>query len=102
MLTGFVYGLCLYRTDLKFSKVLLCRIIINILLNGIFGAFLWGSYAKLNYEATITYMTLISLPKNIIYLIPQSLLLYFFLRAATPLLIRKNIVPKEVITSKIA
>ena len=97
MLTGFVYGLCLYRTDLKLSKVLLCRIIVNILLNGIFGAFLWGSYAELTREATITYMYAVTLPKNIIYLIPQSILLYGFLKMAVPMLTKKNIVPKGVI-----
>ena len=100
MLTGFVYGICFYRTELKFSKVLLCRIVINILLNGIFGAFLWGSYAELSLDATIVYMIAVSLPKNIVYLIPQSLLLYFFLKAAVPLMIRKGLVPKEVLIKK--
>ena len=100
MLTGFVYGLCFYRTDLKFSKVLLCRIIINILLNGIFGAFLWGGYAELSLDATIVYMFAVSLPKNIVYLFPQSLLLYFFLKASVPLMIRKGLVPKEVLLKK--
>lgn len=97
MLTGFVYGLCLYKTDLRFSKVLICRLIVNILLNGIFGAFLWGSYSKLTFDATVIYMYAVTLPKNIIYLIPQSLLLYGFLKAATPLLLRTKIIPKEVI-----
>ena len=100
MLTGFVYGLFLYKTDLKFSKVLLCRIIINIFLNGIFGAFLWGSYADLTLDATITYMNVVCLPKNIIYLIPQSALLYFFLKVSVPLLIKRNIVPIETIATK--
>ncbi len=100
MLTGFVYGLFFYKTDLKFSKVLLCRIVVNIFLNGIYGSFLWGSYAGLSFDATITYMTIISLPKNIIYLIPQSILLYFFLRLAVPLLVKKNIVPVETIYLK--
>ena len=90
MLTGFVYGLFLYKTDLKFSKVLLCRIIINIFLNGIFGAFLWGSYADLTLDATITYMNVVCLPKNIIYLIPQSALLYFFLKQSFVLLYKDH------------
>ena len=100
MLTGFVYGLCFYKTDLKFSKVLLCRMVINILLNGVFGAFLWGSYAELSLDATIVYMFAVCLPKNIIYLIPQTLLLYFFLKASVPLMIRKGLVPKEVLLKK--
>ena len=100
MLSGFAYGVCLYRTDLKFSKVLMCRMIINILLNGIFGAFLWGSYAELSFDATIVYMFAVCLPKNILYLIPQTLLLYFFLRASVPLVIRKGLVPKNVLLKK--
>ena len=100
MLTGFVYGLCFYKTDLKFSKVLLCRMIINILLNGVLGAFLWGSYAELSFDATIVYMFAVCLPKNIVYLIPQTLLLYFFLKASVPLVIRKGLVPKEALLKK--
>ena len=100
MLTGFVYGLCLYKTDLRFSKVLVCRLIVNILLNGIMGAFLWGSYAGLTIEATWVYLGLVSLPKNIIYLIPQTILMYLFLKAAVPLLIRRGIVPDGVLKRK--
>lgn len=100
MLTGFVYGLCFYKTELRFSKVLLCRMIVNIFLNGIFGALLWGGYADLSMDATIVYMVAVSLPKNIVYLIPQSILLYLFLRSAVPLLIQKGIVPKETILKR--
>lgn len=100
MLTGFVYGLCLYKTDLRFSKVLVCRLIVNILLNGIMGAFLWGSYAGLTLEATWVYLGLVSLPKNIIYLIPQTILMYLFLKSSVPLLIRRGIVPDGVLKRK--
>lgn len=97
ILTGFVYGICLYKTDLKFSKVLVCRIIINILLNGVFGSFLWGDYNGWSLDATILYMWAVSLPKNILYLIPQVILLYVFLRAAVILPIRKGMIPKETL-----
>ena len=103
MLTGFTYGLCFYKTDLRFSKTLTARIIVNVLLNGIFGAFLWGDYTGLSSEgisAVYLYMVTIALPKNIIYLFPQVLLLYFFLKSILPLLIRKHIVPKEVLPRK--
>ena len=103
MLTGFTYGLCFYKTDLRFSKALISRIIVNVLLNGIFGAFLWGDYTGLSSQglsAVYLYMITISLPKNIVYLFPQVILLYFFLRTTIPLLIRKQIVPKEVLPRK--
>ena len=97
MLTGFVYGLCLYKTNVTFSKVLLCRIIVNILLNAVYGSILQASISLFNYEATMTYFYAVMLPKNIVYLIPQSLLLYGFLKLTVPLLIKRGIVPKNVI-----
>ena len=97
MLTGFVYGACLYKTDLRFSKVLVARIIVNILLNAIYGSFLYASIANLNSDATLAYFYAVMLPKNIIYLIPQSLLLYGFLKLSVPLLISKKILSKKVI-----
>lgn len=100
MLTGLVYGLCFYKTELKFSKALVSRIIINILLNGVMGSFLWGDYNGWNIEASILYMWAVSLPKNIIYLIPQTILLYVFLRAVVVLPIRKGMIPKETLPNK--
>ena len=100
MLTGLVYGLCLYKTEIKFSRVLIARIIINIVLNGVLGSFLWGDYSGWNVEESILYMWAVSIPKNIIYLIPQSILLYVFLRAAVVLPIKKDMIPKETLPNK--
>ena len=100
MLTGLTYGLCLYKTEIKFSRALIARIIINIVLNGVLGSFLWGDYNGWNIEASILYMWAVSIPKNIIYLIPQTILLYAFLRAAVVLPIKKNMIPKETLPNK--
>lgn len=101
MLTGFVYGFFLYKTDISFSKAFLCRLVVNILLNGVLGAFLWGYVSNFNFPATMTYMITITLPKNIIYLFPQSVLLYIFLILVLPLFEKKNIVSKEVIEASL-
>lgn len=101
MLTGFVYGFFLYKTDITFSKAFLCRLIVNILLNGVLGAFLWGYVSDFPLPATITYMVTITLPKNIIYLFPQSILLYGFLILVLPLFEKKNIVSKEIIEASL-
>ena len=97
MLTGFVYGLCFYKTELKFSRVLICRILVNIVLNGILGSFLMGDYYGWGFEGSLMYMIGVSLPKNIIYLIPQSILLFIFLRAAVVLPMKKGMIPKETL-----
>lgn len=99
MLTGFTYGLFFYKTDLRFGKVLLCRLVVNVFLNGIFGSILWGIYSNLSFDGTISYMLTISMPKNIIFLIPQSILLYLTFRLVVPLFERNDIVSKEVIDS---
>ena len=101
MLSGFVYGFFLYKTDIKFSKTLICRLVINIALNGVLGAFLWGYVAHLNFSATLAYMISVTLPKNIIYLFPQAFILYLFLLLVLPLFEKKNIVSKEVINASI-
>ena len=101
MLTGFVYGFFLYKTDITFSKAFLCRLVVNILLNGVLGAFLWGYISNFSLPATITYMITITLPKNIIYLFPQTVLLYGFLILVLPLFEKKNIICKEIIEASI-
>ena len=90
----------MYKTEVKFSRVLLCRFIINIFINGVLGSFLWGDYMGWKVDASILYMWAVEIPKNIIYLIPQTILLYVFLRAAVVLPIRKGMIPKEVIPTK--
>lgn len=96
MLTGFVYGLFFYRTPFSFSKCLVCRLIVNIILNVILGSFLWGYVSLLTFEATIDYMLFISLPKNLLYLIPQSALMYVFLKAVIPVLRARKLIPAEI------
>ena len=85
-LTGFTYGIMFYKTKLSFSKCFFARLIINLFLNAIFGSILWGDVALLNHDATMTYFYTISLPKNIVYLLPQSLLLYLVFKAVVPIL----------------
>lgn len=87
-MTGFVYGMCFYKTKVTFTKVFVCRLIINLIINVLYGSFLYiivfypeqikepGRFKELY----ISYMTLLSLPKNIVWLLPQSLLLYYVLK----------------------
>ncbi len=107
MITGFVYGLFLYKTDVTFTRCLGARIIINLIINGIIGSFLYCHLtmplkaiiedpAKY-FNAVGIYMIGISLPKNIIFLIPQSLLLFIFIRAVLPIVKGRGLVSDEVI-----
>ena len=102
-LTGFIYGICLFKTKLSFSKVLFCRLLINIFINAFFGSFLYvlvfyyddSMDAARFYELFKSYLVLLSLPKNVIYLLPQSLLLFYVIKAVCPVLNRFNLISKS-------
>lgn len=101
-MTGFIYGICLYKSKISFSKVLLARFLVNIFMNAIFGSFLFIFVMYYNTSDSMTvneffkmvesYMLLISLPKNILYLLPQTLLLYYVIKILSPTLIRFKLI----------
>ena len=85
MLAGFVYGLCFYKTKLTFAKCLYARLIVNLFVNVVMGS-LWYCIVYVGdftFDSYLTYVTIISLPKNLIYLLPQTILLFIVLRAMT-------------------
>lgn len=92
-LSGMIYGLCFYRTKINYGKVLLSRILINMLMNVLFGSILYTIvftefklFSKEFFDFVKSYAILVSLPKNIFYLLPQSLLLYFVIKRVAPIL----------------
>lgn len=107
-LTGFIYGLCLFKTKIRFSNVLLCRLLINVLINALYGSFLYvlvfytddSMTFQRFFELFKSYMLLLSLPKNIVYLLPQSILLYYVIKATTPVLNRFNLIDKTITNKK--
>ena len=91
MFAGFTYGICFYKTKITFTKCLFARMIVNLIINVVFGS-LWYMfvYVFINmsdstfndyFNAYITYLFAISLPKNLVYLLPQSILLFIALKA---------------------
>lgn len=82
MLSGLMYGLCFYRTKITFAKCLYARMFVNLIVNVLLGSIWWAIIYDLNFEAFQTYILFISLPKNLVYLLPQSILLYFILKAS--------------------
>lgn len=103
-LACFVYGILFYKTRMTFSKVLLSRIIINFILNVLMGSYLMiivyyqgGTITSEQILASFrVYALVYSLPKNIICLLPQSILLYAIIKVISPILSRFNYISKEV------
>lgn len=82
LLAGFVYGLCFYKKRITFVNCFIARTTVNLLINALLGSLWWKLLYNSDFEAFITYISLTALPKNIIYLIPQSIFLYIFFRFA--------------------
>lgn len=105
-LSGFIYGICFYRTKVSFSKVLGARFLINIFMNAIYGSFLFIFVTYVNNDASMTlakylslvksYFLLLALPKNILYLLPQSILLYYVIKVTSPLFVRFKLIDKKL------
>ena len=107
-LTGFIYGLCLYRRKVTFGHVLVSRLLVNFIMNAVMGSFLFVfvfyyspdmGFAEY-IEKVKYYMLLLELPKNTVYLIPQSLLLYAVLKLFIPILYKFRLVDKRVMITR--
>ena len=104
-LTGMIYGLFFYKTKINFSKVFLCRLLVNMLMNVVLGSICYAMvftdfswFGKDFNKFVTTYITLLSLPKNIVYLLPQSLFLFYFIKLTSPILYTNNLMNKQVYT----
>ena len=103
-LAAFTYGLTFYKTKLSFSKIILSRIITNLLLNVILGSYLQclifvkgGTITnELFFETLKIYMLTYSLPKNLLTLIPQSIVLFIIFKAILPVLVKFNYIDNKV------
>lgn len=97
LLTGLIYGLLFYKTKLSFFKVFLSRLLINLLINAILGTVWMGIVASYSsFEMYLTRFIFIALPKNLVYLIPQSIILYMIFKALSDVFVRTNLMSLEV------
>ena len=64
MLAGFTYGLFFYKTKITFTKCFFSRLIVNLLLNVVWGSICLGDIMVYDYETIKMYALIIALPKN--------------------------------------
>ena len=81
MLACFTYALCLHKTYVTFTRCFIARVIVNLVCNVIVGSICWAFIFNLNLNQTMTYLLTTSLPKNLVYLLPQSIVLFIVLKA---------------------
>jgi len=92
MLTCFVYALCFYRTNISFTKCLIARIFVNFICNFLIEGF--GQIIVYNYKFSWLYLT--SLPKQVAYLIPQSIIIFVVLIVVAPIASDTNFIDEKI------
>lgn len=96
MLSGLIYGLCFYKKRITFVNCLTARFFVNIFINVGLGCLWWKIFYKLDWNGYLAYLTLTSLPKNILYLLPQSILLYILFRLLAKPLAKFNLIDDRI------
>ncbi len=96
MLSGFIYGLCFYKKRITFANCFIARFFVNIFINVGLGSLWWKILYKLNFEAYLAYMGLTSFPKNVLYLLPQSILLFLVIKALSKPLTSFGLIDQKI------
>lgn len=92
MLASFTYGIMFYRTKISYTRCLIARIVINFILN----IFLEGIGQMIVYDYTFDWLLFTSLPKQVAFLVPQSLIMYIVLAIVAPIASQTNFIEEEV------
>ncbi len=92
MLTCFIYAICFYRTNISFTKCLIARIFVNFICNFLIEGF--GQIIVYNYKFSWLYLT--SLPKQVAYLIPQSIIIFVVLIIVAPIASDTNFIDEKI------
>ena len=95
MLAGLTYGICFYKTNISYTKCLMSRLIVNLFINVLLGSIWWSILNNFTYEQFRVYVLVTSLPKNLFYLLPQSLLQFLFLKFVSNPACQSNIIDQK-------
>lgn len=86
-----VYALCFYRRRVTVVRIVAANILVNIFVNAMLGS-LWTTMIRGGgYWGWFT----VSLSKNLLTIVPKSVVLYFFFQAMLPVLGRVGVIGKE-------
>lgn len=96
MLSGFIYGIFFYKKRVTFSAIFFARVMINLFINVILGSIWWMNINNLTIEQARIYLLFTSLPKNLVYLFPQSVALYLVFKALGRVFMASNILDAKI------
>ena len=86
-----VYALCFYRRRVTVVRIVAANVLVNIFVNALMGS-LWTMMLRGGgYWGWFT----VSMSKNLLTIVPKSVVLYFFFQAMLPVLGRIGVLGKE-------
>ena len=92
MLGVLFYALCFYRRRLTVANIVLANLLVNLLVNAVLGS-VWNVMTR---GAGFMGWFVPSLAKNLLTIIPKSVLLYFLFRGLLPILQRMGVIPRQM------
>lgn len=87
-----VYALCFYRARITVWRMVLANVLVNIFVNALMGS-LWSMMIR--GGGYWTWFS-VSLPKNLLTIVPKVALLYILFQALLPILQRMGLIPRQV------
>lgn len=91
MLGVLCYALCLYRRRITVANILLANLLVNLLVNAVLGS-VWNVMTR---GAGFMGWFIPSLIKNILTVVPKTIMLYFLFRGMLPILRRMGLLPNQ-------
>lgn len=87
-----VYALCFYRAKITVWRIVLANLLVNVFVNAVMGS-VWTTIMRGGaYWGWFSF----SLVKNMVTIIPKSILLYILFQALLPILQRMGLIPRQV------
>lgn len=86
-----VYALCFYRRRVTVVRIVVANVLVNIFVNALMGSMWTMMIRGGGYWGWFT----VSLSKNLLTIVPKSIVLYFFFQALLPILNRVGVLGRE-------
>lgn len=87
-----VYALCFFRGRITVARIVLANLLVNLLVNALVGS-VWNTMVR---GGVYWGWFIPSLAKNLVTIIPKSILLYLLFQALMPILQRMEIIPVQM------
>ena len=89
-----VYGMCFFRARITVFRLVLANVLVNILVNAVLGS-LWSTIYYGGGTGYWGYFS-VSIVKNLVTIVPKTILMYIPYQAILPVLQRMGVIPRQL------